>query len=376
MTKILTVFNAKNATKVRNIETNKVYTLAYCKVMGRGFMSNNDHELTDEQTGEKSVLGFHAAKVMEQYEVIETNGRTDLEDLYSEAVKSYNWSSMDPDRAARVMLHGYEAEIDKDLQSIPQEQHDEYIAEFKQHIRTVIARNSNVASAFVTGPARFNNRRNAKANNAYDRAVSDLQEWRERKIKSILRAIEAAKTPEQRNSEEWAKIEKDLLHTLSVIEKIDDGKCGGYSRSLFVNSITGKAETLARNGKADILERYLAIVTRYNEQHKKPAITARHKFWKLAEVLEKIKEQKEDRENRDSVEITCDSCTIVKNYGEDRLQLVFDGKPDYNTIRTLKANGFRWSPRFTAWQRQLTDNSYFAASRVTGVDVDTIRKAA
>lgn len=40
-----------------------------------------------------------------------------------------------------------------------------------------------------------------------------------------------------------------------------------------------------------------------------------------------------------------------------RLQLVFDGKPEDGTRERLKANGFRWSPKNGAWQRQLTDNA-------------------
>ena len=45
-------------------------------------------------------------------------------------------------------------------------------------------------------------------------------------------------------------------------------------------------------------------------------------------------------------------------------QLIFDGKPDDATRELLKNYGFRWSPRNSAWQRQLTANGKRAARLV------------
>lgn len=47
-----------------------------------------------------------------------------------------------------------------------------------------------------------------------------------------------------------------------------------------------------------------------------------------------------------------------------RIRFYFDGKPDADTIKALKDNGFRWAPSVKAWQRQLTDNGRRAADRV------------
>ena len=55
-------------------------------------------------------------------------------------------------------------------------------------------------------------------------------------------------------------------------------------------------------------------------------------------------------------------------YKEDqeimRVQLIFPGKPDDETRDVLKHNGFHWSPRNGAWQRQLNDAGKYAAHRV------------
>lgn len=58
---------------------------------------------------------------------------------------------------------------------------------------------------------------------------------------------------------------------------------------------------------------------------------------------------------------------IVRNLEADRLQILFDEKPDEETRAALKQNGFRWSPRYSAWQRQLTPNAEAAARRAIGL---------
>lgn len=55
---------------------------------------------------------------------------------------------------------------------------------------------------------------------------------------------------------------------------------------------------------------------------------------------------------------------IVHNAEQNRLQLLFGDKPDEETRSVLKSNGFRWSPRNQAWQRQLTNNAEYAVRRV------------
>lgn len=48
---------------------------------------------------------------------------------------------------------------------------------------------------------------------------------------------------------------------------------------------------------------------------------------------------------------------VVENTEIMRLQILFDGIPPASARDILKSNGFRWSPKNKAWQRQLTDNT-------------------
>ena len=60
-----------------------------------------------------------------------------------------------------------------------------------------------------------------------------------------------------------------------------------------------------------------------------------------------------------------DGGKVETNKEDNRLQIFFEEKPDEKTRETLKENGFRWSPKAGAWQRQLNDNAIYAADRLS-----------
>lgn len=55
---------------------------------------------------------------------------------------------------------------------------------------------------------------------------------------------------------------------------------------------------------------------------------------------------------------------IIQNFDLDRVQIIFGGKPDSDTIENLKGAGWNWSPRNSAWQRKLTNNAIYSADRI------------
>lgn len=56
--------------------------------------------------------------------------------------------------------------------------------------------------------------------------------------------------------------------------------------------------------------------------------------------------------------------TLVRDTDDNRLRLMFPGKPSAEIRAKLKAHGFRWSPSNSAWQRQLNPAAEYAASLV------------
>ena len=72
-----------------------------------------------------------------------------------------------------------------------------------------------------------------------------------------------------------------------------------------------------------------------------------------------------------------DGGRVEVNTELNRLQLFFNDKPSEGQRAQLKANGFKWAPSQGAWQRQLTDNAIYAASRLDFIkpsDGRTIRE--
>lgn len=85
---------------------------------------------------------------------------------------------------------------------------------------------------------------------------------------------------------------------------------------------------------------------------------------RLKERLEKLKAVKAAGTQEHSEDETgLDGLKIVENAEAMRIQLIFDDKPDEETRSILKHWGFKWSPRFTAWQRLLNENGKYAARK-------------
>lgn len=58
---------------------------------------------------------------------------------------------------------------------------------------------------------------------------------------------------------------------------------------------------------------------------------------------------------------------VVANAEKNRLQIFFDEIPPEETRRELKSRGFRWARSEGAWQRQLTRDAIYAASRIPAI---------
>ena len=67
------------------------------------------------------------------------------------------------------------------------------------------------------------------------------------------------------------------------------------------------------------------------------------------------------------VEIDFDGGQIVTNEDVNRVQILFDEKPDEKTRPKLKTYGFRWSPKESAWQAPHTPVYLSRAKSILGI---------
>ena len=81
--------------------------------------------------------------------------------------------------------------------------------------------------------------------------------------------------------------------------------------------------------------------------------------------LEEIKRLKERAEVKNEEKYPSVDGVKVEEDGSDmRIRLIFDDIPSADVRDLLKKHGFKWSPKNSAWQRQLTTNGIWATKQV------------
>ncbi len=305
------------------------------------------------------------------WEIVEVAHPGYLEDYFKSACSSFNCSSHNPDERGESLIADYEKMLHRDLSGMPEDQHERYINNFKQHISNIISTNSRCASAMVVGPAGFNIRRNEKHLNAHSNAVDSFTKWRERALNAISKAIEAAKPEEQRLEETWKKIKNDIDDTALHLIAIDEGRASG-ARPLFVSNLYGRIATIANNGNVEMVDRVIAHIREWNSKMKKPIFTERHSIFKLPQLVRTMVQKREEAANRENKEIAFEGGKVVFNYEEERIQILFDVIPGSDMRSNLKSRAFKWSPRNKVWQRQLTSNAIDAAERILDIKLRSV----
>ena len=275
--------------------------------------------------------------------------RITIDGLYRAGFNAYSGISFDPEKRAKQVVLDYENELNNDLLNIPEEEKERFIENYKKHLFAWLYAKSRVLSTMITGPANFNVSRNNKANQSEHNKWEEFREWRQNAFNAINKRIEAAKPEEQKTAERWERLKKELL------QKIE-----WQSVANFYSMV----ERLAYNGDTELVNESVGLVQEYNDTHKRPFVTTKHKLWSLPEIAERVKANKEAKAEKENEESEINGVKVVKNFAADRVQLFFNGKPGFSTIQNLKKHAFKWSPSNMCWQRQLTQNALYSVNHV------------
>lgn len=95
-----------------------------------------------------------------------------------------------------------------------------------------------------------------------------------------------------------------------------------------------------------------------------------HYKWELANIGATIRETKKRIERLERLEeirvedVEFDNCKVIHNKEINRIQFLFNEIPNENIRRELKSNGFHWSRKEQAWQREFNQNCIRATNRI------------
>ena len=236
---------------------------------------------------------------------------------------------------------------------------DRYARRLAENLNERNAIDARVPSILITGGGNFPVAKKAKQNAARDRNYGEYAE-----IEKLLDKI---------RSTGRGGISADDDHAVEKLTKKLEGMESQQAMMKAVNAYYRKHKTL--RGYASLTDEQADAITDPEafsiKLYGKP-----YGDFELSSLRGKIKRVQARLADLDKLQAAAqqpdnatkfDGGEIVRNAEENRLQILFDEIPDADTRDALKSNGFRWSPRNKAWQRQLTQNAEYAARRVLGL---------
>ena len=84
---------------------------------------------------------------------------------------------------------------------------------------------------------------------------------------------------------------------------------------------------------------------------------------RMKERIKKLEKQAQE----ETTEYKFEDGKILDNVENNRVQILFNDKPDVEMRTKLKRNGFKWAPSQEAWQRFRSYNALYLAKEITGI---------
>jgi len=206
---------------------------------------------------------------------------------------------------------------------------------------------SRYPSVMIAGPAKFNNRKKEKQNQAR------ASHWKEYdKIKGLLNKIEGIGTGgiSSDDPDALAKL-KDKLASLER----------NHTEMKAVNAYYRKHKTLV--GCPGITDEIRCSLEKYTHLGFMPTYRLSYDLAEIKRVKQRIAGL-ERMSAKPPQGWIFDGGEVVANAEDNRLQIFFASKPDETLRCSLKKRGFKWAPSVGAWQRQLNNNAIYAAKEI------------
>ena len=230
---------------------------------------------------------------------------------------------------------------------------DTYARKLAANMNKGYAIDARVPSILIAGGSNFPTRKKEKQNAARD---TNYREWQE--IQGLLDKI---------RSTGMGGISADDPNAVQKLEQKLAGLEKSQETMKAVNAYYRKHKTL--DGCPDISpekgQKLIASMASY-DRVPYPSWALSNNNAEIRRVKERIKSLSRQKEIG-YVGWEFAGGKVEANTQDNRLQIFFEERPDAEVREELKGNGFRWSPKAGAWQRQLNDNAYFAANYVKAI---------
>lgn len=262
------------------------------------------------------------------------------------------------------MIKEYSEELAQDIEElkaeqVPDEVVNEYTERYKRYFSSYLGAKSNCFSVMITGGSNFPVRRHEKANRSEEKHYEIFREWRLRAKKAICRKAKPAKT----FLSELDRYKSELESMKANHAKMKEG-----NRRISAARKTGEDLTAYLTETFGIQPHMIEWTLKFGF-----GLTNNNANMRRVEDRIKLMEKKEEKANAvGQSEFQFDGFTVTYNHEADRLQVRHDTKPPYEVIQSLKKHGFRWSPSFSAWQRQLNNNSAWTTSKLFNITLPNV----
>ena len=273
--------------------------------------------------------------------------------------------SQDPERYGWSLLTSMDADVEDFIGQIPIEVQEVYEERLVQRYKEWFRAQSRCFSVLVTGAGNFNQRKHQKANDAERAAYERLQEWKEKTIKRLNRKERLTGMAEVERLRAILEAAEETHENMKQVNQICRRKCTDEEQVDAIVEECGIKEEQAK-------ELVYPDPDRGTYRKGFASYQLSLNLAKIKDLKAKIARHEAMAEKEDKV-MEFEGFEVELDYGEERLRIRHHEKPDAQTIQELKGNGFRWSPKNKAWQRQLTSNAVYAARRVLNLTPEQLK---
>ena len=273
--------------------------------------------------------------------------------------------SQDPQRYGESLLTSMDADVEDFIGQIPIEVQEVYEERLVQRYKEWFRAQSRCFSVLVTGAGNFNQRKHRKANDAERAAYERLQAWKEKTIKRLNRKERLTGMAEVERLRAILEAAEETHEKMKQVNQICRRKCTDEEQ---VDAIVAECGIKEEQAK----ELVFPDPDRGTYRKGFASYQLSLNLAKIKDLKAKIARHEAMAEKEDKV-LEFEGFEVELDYQEERLRIRHHEKPDAQTIQELKGNGFKWSPKNKAWQRQLTSNAVYAARRVLNLTPEQLK---